>query len=181
MYGLINKALKTMILANQGEEVWNQILAKSGVGEDAFLSMQRYDDSLTYSLVGATSDVLQASPEQCLEIFGHYWATVTAPEAYGMLMDSTGSDLIEFLENVNGLHDRITSTFVGYIPPHFILSKNSNEICLKYESTREGLTPFVIGVVKGLAERFGQRLEFGEVEKCPVDSGETSLIYFKVH
>ena len=180
MYGLINKALKTMILSSQGEEVWNQILQSSEVSEDSFLSMQRYDDSVTYALVGATSEVLKASPEQCLELFGHYWATVTAPEAYGMLMDSTGKDLIGFLENVNSLHDRITSTFVGYIPPYFSVSTNSDEVSLRYESTREGLTPFVIGVVKGLAENFGQQVSFSSVEKCPVDAGETSLINFTV-
>lgn len=180
MYGLINKALKTMILDGHGNDVWNRIIMRSGVSEDSFLSMQRYDDSITYALVGATSEVLEASAEDCLEIFGHYWATVTAPSAYGMLMDSTGNDLIGFLENVNGLHDRITSTFVGYIPPHFVVKADSNEVCLRYESQREGLTPFVIGVVKGLAERFKQKVHFGSVEKCSTEIGEISLIYFTV-
>ena len=131
-------------------------------------------------LLAPTSEVLEASAEDCLEIFGHYWATVTAPEAYGMLMDSTGEDLVGFLDNVNSLHDRITSTFVGYIPPHFKVEKGSNEVCLRYESKREGLTPFVIGIVKGLAERFQQTVSFGEVEKCPVENGEISLIHFSV-
>jgi len=180
MYGLINKALKTMIMEGHGQDVWKDIIKKSGVGEDSFISMERYDDSITYALVGATSEVLQASAEDCLELFGHYWATVTAPTAYGMLMDSTGEDLIGFLENVNSLHDRITSTFVGYIPPHFIVDTDNNQVCLRYESKREGLTPFVVGVVKGLAERFGQEVSFGDVERCDVESGETSLIYFTV-
>ena len=53
MYGLINKALKTMILDAHGDDVWAQILARSGVDEDSFISMQRYDDAVTYALVSA--------------------------------------------------------------------------------------------------------------------------------
>lgn len=180
MYGLINKALRTMVVDSHGEEVWEQIQEKSGIKDEAFLSMERYEDSVTYAFVGAASEVLQAPAEQCLEIFGHYWATVTAPEAYGMLMDATGTDLVGFLRNVNSLHDRITSTFIGYIPPYFEVDESSDEVILRYESKREGLTPFVIGLVKGLAERFDQKVSFGEVQKLDSNEGEISLIHFKV-
>ncbi len=180
MYGLINKALKNMILQNHGDETWNEIMANSDVDEDVFVSMQRFDDSVTYGLVGAAAEVLQADAADCLEGFGHYWATVTAPEAYGMLMDSTGKNLIGFLRNVNSLHDHITSTFVGYIPPHFDVTEDSNRVNLRYESKREGLTPFVIGIVKGLAERFEQQITFDAIERFEVESGETSIIVFTV-
>ena len=180
MYGMINKALQTMVVDHYGEESWQKIRTLSGISDAVFMSMERYDDEITYALVGATAEVLDASAEFCLDAFGHYWATVTAPQHYGMLMDSTGGGLIEFLENVNGMHDRLTSTFIGYVPPHFELEKNSNDIILKYESKREGLTPFVVGVVKGLAERFDTVLDFGKVEKCAVSSGEMSFIHFRV-
>ena len=95
-------------------------------------------------------------------------------------MDATGQDLVSFLENVNGLHDRITSTFIGYVPPHFEVEAESGNVLLRYESTREGLTPFVIGIVKGLAERFGQEVTIDNIEPVEVDAGETSLIRFIV-
>lgn len=180
MYGLINNALQSMIQSHYGNETWINILQEADVGEEAFVSMQRYEDELTYKLVGATSKVLNEPASTCLELFGRYWATVTAPEAYGVLMDATGSDLVGFLENINALHDRITSTFVGYIPPHFIVKKGENGISLKYESKREGLTPFVVGILYGLAESFQQELTQITVEPCEVDSGETSLIHFSV-
>jgi hypothetical protein len=180
MYGLINKSLKTMILDAKGERVWAAILKKSGVPVDSFVSMRRYDDAVTYALVGAASEVLGESAEKCLEIFGHYWATVTAPQAYGVLLDSTGSSLMEFLVNVNGLHDRITSTFIGYEPPYFIVDAEGKKVSLRYESRREGLTPFVIGVVKGLAERFGNTLLFSEPEHIECDKGEISVIHFTI-
>jgi guanylate cyclase soluble subunit beta len=176
MYGLINKALKTMIVDGHGEDTWQLILEKSAVPDDSFITMERYDDSITYALVGATSDVLGAPAEACLDLFGHYWATVTAPNAYEMLFESTGETLFEFLENVNSLHDRITSTFIGYVPPHFIATANKNRMELVYESKREGLTPFVVGIIKGLAERFEVNVEFESVESKQVSEGETSVI-----
>ena len=180
MYGLINKALKTMIMDGHGEDTWNSILKKSGVPEDSFISMERYNDDITYALVDATSEVLEAPAEACLELFGHYWATVTAPSAYEMLFDSTGETLFEFLENINSLHDRITSTFIGYIPPYFIATADKNKMELTYESKREGLTPFVVGILKGLAERFEVNIEFESVKPVEVSSGETSIIIIHI-
>jgi guanylate cyclase soluble subunit beta len=180
MYGLINKALKTMITDGHGQETWELILAKSAVSADSFITMERYDDSTTYALVGATAEVLDAPAEACLELFGHYWATVTAPNAYEMLFDSTGDDLFEFLDNVNSLHDRITSTFIGYVPPHFITTTDNNKMELVYESQREGLTPFLIGIIKGLADRFQVKVEFDSVVEKEVDKGETSVIMIRI-
>lgn len=169
-----------MVLDIYGQDRWDDILAESGVPADSFISMRRYDDSVTYALVGAASRVLQAPVDKCLQDFGVYWATVTAPATYGVLLDSTGATLIDFLLNVNALHDRITSTFIGYEPPYFDVQLDSNRVALRYESKREGLTPFVVGVVIGLAQRFNNQLEFDAPESIAVSCGETSVIHFRV-
>ncbi len=70
MYGLINNALKDMILEKFGEDQWQQVLASSGVPPDSLLTMRSYDASITYSLAGAASEVLGAPVEACLEMFG---------------------------------------------------------------------------------------------------------------
>ena len=176
MYGLINKALNNMVVSKFGPEAWNNIVTAAGLEEGSFVSMERYDDDVTYALVGAASEVLEAPPEACLEMFGHYWVTVTATEAYELLMESTGTTMVEFLQNVNTLHDRITSTFIGYIPPYFEVDQNGTELRVRYESEREGLTPFVVGLLKGLAERFSEEIELGDVERLTVDSGEQSIL-----
>jgi guanylate cyclase soluble subunit beta len=180
MYGLINKALKTMISDGHGQEVWDSILTKSAVPEDSFTTMEQYDDDTTYALVGAASEVLEIPAAACLELFGHYWATVTAPNAYEMLLQSTGDNLFEFLDNLSSLHDRITSTFIDYVPPHFITTIDNNKMELVYESTREGLTPFLIGIIKGLADRFEVQVEFESVVARAVDKGETSVIIMRI-
>ena len=36
MYGMINKAIRTLVTREAGEEAWNQVLESSGVGDDVF-------------------------------------------------------------------------------------------------------------------------------------------------
>ena len=155
MYGLINKALREMICQRFGEDKWQSVFAVSGVPEDSFLTMRSYDDDVTYRLVGAASEVLGAPAEDCLEMFGEWWVLETAAKSYGPLMDAAGNDLVEFLRNMNGLHDRITGTFINYVPPEFrVESMNDGRHRIHYISKREGLTPFVVGLLNGLATRF---------------------------
>ena len=160
-----------MITEKFGEEEWLKVLSASGVSEDSFLTMRSYDDSVTYSLAGAASEVLGAPVETCLEMFGEYWVLETASKSYGMLLSAAGQDMIEFLGNMNALHDRITSTFLDYVPPEFFVEEKGDNYLIHYVSKREGLTPFVVGLLKGLATRFGNKLEIVAQSHQAVDKG----------
>jgi len=173
VYGLINSSLQGMIRAKFGEEQWNKVLTTSGVPEDSFLSMRRYEDAVTYELVGAASQVLGAPAEACLEMFGEWWVLETAAKNYGALMDAAGGDLLQFLNNMNALHDRITGTFTDYLPPEFkVEAMEEGRHRIHYVSKRQGLTPFVVGLLRGLATRFNSELEIHTQTSLPVESGE---------
>ena len=153
-------------------------LEASGVPPDCFLTMRSYDDSIVYDLVAATSRVLAAPAEKCLELFGRYWLLNSAPRSYSNLLEVTGQDLLEFLENLDALHDRITSTFTDFKPPTFRLERHSeNKAKLHYISTRQGLTPFVEGLLYGTAERFSVSLDIVDTESLPVGKGEHTVFY----
>jgi guanylate cyclase soluble subunit beta len=158
MYGLINNSLKDMIRERFGEEQWQAVLVASGVPKDSFLTMRSYDDAVTYSLAGAASEVLGAPVDDCMEMFGEYWVLETASKSYGMLLDAAGQDMVSFLQNMNALHDRITSTFLDYVPPEFYVEEQGDHHLIHYVSKREGLTSFVVGLLKGLATRFGSEV-----------------------
>lgn len=177
MYGLINSALQGMIRDKFGDEQWEKVLAASGVPEDSFLTMRSYDDALTYQLAGAASEVLGAPVETCLEMFGEYWVLEVAAKSYGMLMDASGDSLVEFLGNMNALHDRITGTFLNYVPPEFrVEDLGGDRYRIHYISKREGLVPFVDGLLKGLAHRFGNEMEVLDLEQLDVEAG-THAVY----
>lgn len=180
MYGLINNSLKSMILERFGEEQWQEVLQASGVPEDSFLTMRSYDDSTTYALAGAASEVLEAPLEACLEMFGEYWVLETATRNYDMLLSAAGQDMIEFLGNMNRLHDRITSTFLSYVPPEFYVENKDDHQLIHYKSTREGLTPFVVGLLKGLAKRFGNEIIILSQTEVNVDQGTHTIFEVKI-
>ena len=180
MYGLINNSLKTMILKEFGEEKWQQVLTVSGVPEDSFLSMRRYEDDITYDLAGAASEVLGAPVAACLEMFGEHWVLETASKSYGMLLDAAGEDMITFLGNMNALHDRITSTFLDYVPPEFMVEQQGETYLIHYRSKRQGLTPFVVGLLKGLAIRFNADMRIVNQTEVEVAQGEHTIFEVEI-
>lgn len=181
MYGIIHKALKDMVIRDFGEEKWLGIVDNSGVSQDVYLSMQAYDDEITYKLIGSASEVLGAPVDDCLLAFGKYWITVAAPESYGAVLRATGDEIIEFMNNVNALHDRITSTFPKYVPPEFYLEKlGDNLYRITYVSVRAGLASFVEGLLLGLGDRFNCEIDIVSKKQVPADSGEEWKFDIKV-
>jgi guanylate cyclase soluble subunit beta len=183
MYGLINSALQDMIIERFGETEWQAVHQRSGVPEDSFLTMRRYDDDITYRLVGAASEVLKAPIDQCMEMFGNYWVESIATRNFAALMDVTGNDTVGFLHNLNALHDRITSTFLDYMPPEFRVvdvDDSSNRYHVHYYSERKGLTPFVTGLLHGLARHFGYALDILDIEVDESGDGTHSVFELTV-
>ncbi len=166
MYGLVLKAIKDLVVQNYGADKWEAIKTKAGVKVDEFVRMEPYDDKIAYDLVGAASAVLGAPAEGVLEAFGHYWVSFTAQEGYGDMLDMAGNDLGEFLSNLDMLHARVGNTYTKLAPPAFDCEQVDDKTYrLHYRSTRAGLGPMVVGLVKGLGDRFGTPCEVDFVVK----------------
>jgi len=160
MYGMINRAVKDLVLQDHGQEVWTRVCTEAGLESDEFGSMEQYPDETTYSLVGACSRILGASAEEILIAFGRHWITYTSRSGYGELLTATGSSLGECLGNLDQLHTRISLGMPHLNPPSFRVEEDGEGgLLLHYISDREGLAPLVIGLVEGLAERFEERVE----------------------
>ena len=160
MYGLVNKAIEDLITINFSEETWKEVKEKASVQQDTFVSMDAYDDSITYNLVGAASEVLKLTPEQVLIEFGKFWITYTGQKGYGNLMNMGGDNLVDFLKNLNVLHARLGMSYEKLLPPSFICDEiDEQNLKLKYYSNRKGLAPMVVGLLQGLGERFNNKME----------------------
>ncbi len=46
MYGLVNKAIKGLLVENYGEETWERVKKDSDIEIDLFLTNQSYDDEV---------------------------------------------------------------------------------------------------------------------------------------
>jgi len=152
---LVNKAVQDLVLTQHDERTWALIKEKAGVRLDAFVQMEPYPDEVTYHLVAAAAEVLQTPPELILEAFGYHWVTYTAEEGYGDLLHMFGDSLSEFLHNLDNLHARVGMTYSKLCPPSFVCDElDESTLRLHYWSEREGLGPMMIGLLRGLSDRF---------------------------
>lgn len=159
MHGLVNQALKDLIVEKFTAEKWTEIRTKAGVSEDDFVAMKSYPDHITYCLVGAASEVLGAPGEVLLKAFGQYWIEFTKKEGYGPLMDLFGVDLRSCLKNLNSMHSRMGMMMPEFQPPKFNVSEpDASTLLLEYHSQRPGLAPMVEGLLEGLALKFGNKI-----------------------
>lgn len=153
MYGLVNSAIEDLA-RRHGDDVWLSIKEKAGV-EEEFISMAGYPDELTYQLIAAMSDVLHQPVDEVLEALGEHWVLYTATEGYSHLLPIAGTNLWEFLANLDTLHAHVAMSFPDLRPPSFRCSDTTaRSLRLHYYSHRSGLAPFVVGLVKGLGRRF---------------------------
>ena len=67
MYGLVNKAIRDLVVTNHGEDKWKEICRLSDFSDEEFIGMNPYPDKLTYDLVKNSSLVLNSTnpPKIC--------------------------------------------------------------------------------------------------------------------
>lgn len=164
MYGLVNKAVEDLVCTRFGAQAWADIRARAGLEVEGFVSMDPYPDDVTYRLVGAASEVLGLPPAAILEAFGEFWILYTGKQGYGELFSMFGDSLGEFLHSLDALHARIGLSFDQLRPPTFRCEDTGpGAYTLSYFSTREGLAPMLLGLLRGLARVFGRTVEVSHI------------------
>ncbi len=178
MYGLVNRAIEQMVVSLAGEDAWQRVCERAGTGHDGFVAMCPYHDDVTYGLVGAVSEEMAMPPHEVLQAFGEYWILYTADEGYGELMQAGGRNLREFLANLNDMHGRVETVFPEMRLPQFrVEDEAEGTYLLHYTSSRQGLAPMVLGLVHGLARRFGQTVQ---VRQLASRGGEAPADVFRI-
>jgi len=178
MYGLVNQAVEDFARRGFGDAAWTQICEKAGVNLEMFVSMDSYPDEVTYKLVGAAAEVLELDASQVLEAFGEHWVLYTAKEGYGQMLSMFGSNLEEFLLNLDNLHSHVGMTFPALRPPSFQVERIDGDpgLLLHYRSERAGLAPMVIGLLKGLGRRFSQPISVRQTTHRGLDDHDVFRI-----
>ncbi len=155
MYGLINRAMQEFVVTSHGAPKWDAIRTMASVEVTNFDGMQHYPDWMTYALIEAATKELDEPAEQILGAFGEYWVLYTAKEGWEDLLKVSGSDFVSLLQNLDLLHARISRSYPELKPPAFqCTDRQPGSLLLHYRSDRAGLTPFVVGLVKGVGKMF---------------------------
>lgn len=156
MYGIINQSIQELILKEFGEETWLRIVNKSGVDVAEFQNHEVYDDSYTYKLAGAISEVLDTKLENVLMMFGEFWIIEISQKKYPNLMATGGKGFREFMLNLPTFHNRVYLTYPKLIAPEFKVREDNDILLVEYHSAREGLAPLMEGMLIGITKLFGE-------------------------
>ncbi len=178
MYGMINIAIQDLIVRDYGSPTWNAVKAKASLETDGFVSMHTYPDALTYGLVSIACEITGVTADKMLENIGEYWITHTAKQGYGPVLDMAGTNLVEFLKNLNTMHRGVVKTMPEMVIPIFeVREEQPGSVVLEYHSKRKGLEPMVLGLIKGLGKRCGFDCK---VEMIETDKTEHTFQKYKV-
>lgn len=166
MYGLIHRAIRDCVKTEYGDTAWGRIAETASLDDSMFVSMQAYPDELTLSMLGTACEELDADLSQLLHQFGRYWVLHTARKEYGPLFSFSGDNMRAFLSNLNAMHEHLAVSFANLRQPSFKVEDMSAEVMhLHYESPRDGLTDFVVGLISGLSEHFDEPVECTVIEE----------------
>ncbi|XP_050039223.1 guanylate cyclase soluble subunit beta-1-like [Dermacentor andersoni] len=157
MYGFIHCALEDLVTKKFGAETWKMLLKKSGIAMHgaSFLMHKVYTDEMTLKLVAAACEVLGLDLDTCLEAFGEHFLYFCQQHGYDHILRVLGSNMADFLTNLDNLHDHLASTYPGMRAPSFRVTPGpSGQILLHYYSDRKGLHPIVLGIVKVVGREF---------------------------
>lgn len=166
MYGMVNGAIKALIVKKYGNETWEKVRAQAQIESADFMSMEQYDDSISVDLVVALSTVLSKSPAKVLEEVGEFWIEFAHNSEYGALLDMAGDTLPQILMNLDDMHTRVGQSFSALRPPSFWCTDVTDQsLTLHYSSERDGLSPMIIGLVKGLGRLLDIECEITQVSE----------------
>jgi hypothetical protein len=176
MYGIVNKAIEELVVANFGEDAWETVKLRSDIDIDFFISNEPYDDDITFKLAQAIAEEMKMSLKDVLVTFGEWWVVKTTKDKYGGLMEAGGNDLREFLINLPLFHNRVMLIYPKLTPPEFRVSDvTENSINLHYLSKREGLQDFVRGLIQGLGIMYKTPVTINLIQTR--DSGSSHEIF----
>lgn len=156
MYGMVNRALQSLIVEHHGAELWERVRRRAGVSDEPFRSVQPYPDGITYGLVKAAVEELDIPADELLRRFGRHWVGYAIDNGYREILSSSAGGFPGFLRGLDAMHARLGLSFPELDPPSFrCTAAGDGELLLHYYSNRPGLTEFVRGLLLGLGDHFG--------------------------
>ncbi len=157
MYGIVNKAIEELVVSLSGEAGWHKVCALADVEPFSFITLERYDDALTFKLVEACAQVLGISPHEVLVHFGRHWSVYTGKQGYSHMFKMLGDDLFTFLRNLPQLHDHVSMIFPDMLMPQFESTQDGERrMEVIYRSSRVGFASMVQGLLEGMADVYRQ-------------------------
>ena len=95
---------------------------------------------------------------QIWEMFGEMFFEFCEESGYDSILRLLGGNLVDFLQNMDALHDHLSTIYPGMRAPSFRCSeRDDGTVLLHYHSERRNLEHVVIGVIRTAARKLHNR------------------------
>ena len=176
MYGMVNNAFRQYVIDREGEQAWNDIVAGAELKTPEFGAMTAYDDGVTLSIVATMVERSGRDVGELLRDVGTSWVGFAKKTPFAGLLAMAGRDFETLVGNLNDMHAKIRVSLPTMQPPGFDCRRRDDDLLeISYQSDREGLFPFVEGILVGLAENFGEQIDIVEFEQLSPSSAKWVL------
>lgn len=166
MYGMIHQAARDFALSKLGREEWELLMEAGGISGRHFIGVEYYSDDETMGIVSLIAGRLGLGMSETFRQLGGAWVEFAGASAYGRVLQMAGDDLETFLANLDRMHASIKSNMPQAALPGFeVVSSGGDAIQVLYRSERQGLAPFVQGILASVAVRFGERIDVTYAER----------------
>ncbi len=178
MYGMVNQAIKRMVIDVLSEKDWADICSKVKISSEDFQVFQQYDDEVTLNLVLSVCEFTKKEPAEILESFGEYWIKYSFNTEYRDLISTFSTGPVNLIKSLNTLHDRLEISFEELTPPAFdVVSEDTNSLVINYYSERDmPLEFFVKGLFQGIFLHFDKKCNVIMLEEKLGDAKATLKI-----
>src|SRR5258705_2409324 len=154
MKGVVFDLLEQVIVREHGEDTWDNLLTRAGLG-GAYTTLGTYADDDLFRLVAEASKVLELPAQDIIRWFGREALPLLAasyPEFF-----SPHRTTRSFILSLNDIiHPEVRKVYPGADVPWFSMSETpSGDVVMGYDSARR-LCAFAEGLIQGAAAHYGE-------------------------
>lgn len=156
MHGLVNHSIQVFICQSYGKDVWENVTRVAGLDFIEFESMMHYDESDTFAVLDAISEVLERTRADIMEDIGAFLVSFPGFEAVRRLLRFGGEDFVDFLHSLDDLSDSVRLA-VGdlHLPKVELDIVSENHFYLACHAPIEGYSHVMMGILRAMADDYG--------------------------
>ena len=155
MYGLLLEAAYDFIQSHFSEEVWLQIIARSGLEHNNFVTHCCYAENTMFKIAEEAAVITGTDTDVMLENLGSNFVSFIGKYGYDTILRVLGRDMREFLNGLDNLHEYLRLSYPKMQAPSFFCDNETrNGLMLHYRSKRTGYVHYVIGQIRKVGSLF---------------------------
>jgi hypothetical protein len=160
MFGLATRRIESLVSERHGPDAWATIQAVGRIVDEEFQTILDFEDEDPEAVIEAIAWRLEMPVPEVLLAIGRFWIAYSKETMLGKFMQFKGAAIVARLHELEGLSEWIALAAPRLEPPKFRFEEGSGDAHrLHYFSSRHGYQPLLIGLLYGLVEETGERIE----------------------